>query len=362
MAFSSVIFRVDAGPTEGLGHLQRCLVIASEAKRNQCNVQFVCRSRESRTIDRLKAYPVLCLDEINAAGVSDGSEEWDASATVLAVRSFASTAWVVVDHYGLARAWERAVRESGYNVAVIDDYRYRHHHANLLISDSAAPFDDSLNDEPHAVKLTGPQYTLLGSEYAPTVAPGVTSVKRVLVTYGAADPTGETFKAIEVLGKLVQQGVLGNDVVVDIVVGPLNSEASSVAIAAKAQGQVVHSSPKSLAQLIAQADLVVTAGGTTMVEALVLSRPCVITITADNQALLATQLARQKLITLAGDSSSVGFDRLYAAIESTTQLAVMLAATVAANRPFDLNGAQRIFAAMQAIAPASAVACLKRLT
>lgn len=349
MGFPNVAFRLDAGPLEGLGHLQRCAVLAAELQSNNCGVQFVCRSREARTAGRFQGLRVFYLNEITAAGPSDGSEEWDARATLLAIGSTAKAGWFVVDHYGLSRIWEQEVRAAGYKVAAIDDYRSRRHHANLLISDSSLSFDGALNSESDAMALTGPSYSLLGAEYSADKAHAVTAVNRILVTYGAADPTGETLKAIEALGELVSQGELATNVRIDVVVGPLNASPYALFVAAEARGQVVHHAPTSLVALMRLADLVVTAGGSTMVEALAILRPCVATITAPNQALLASDLSRRGLLTVAGDARSVSVNKLREVIAGAVQAAAVQADHLAAVRPFDLQGAQRISAALLAL-------------
>ena len=38
------------------------------------------------------------------------------------------------------------MRDAGHRLCVIDDFRDRRHHADLLVSDAETPFDPAMND------------------------------------------------------------------------------------------------------------------------------------------------------------------------------------------------------------------------
>ncbi|MGQ0559085.1 MAG: UDP-2,4-diacetamido-2,4,6-trideoxy-beta-L-altropyranose hydrolase [Sphingosinicella sp.] len=346
-----VNFRLDAGPIEGLGHLERCLVLAAHVRGEGCTVRFVCRARQAAAQTRLRGHTVFYLDEIQREKPLDRSEESDAQATLQTIGAGSGPDWVVVDHYRLCATWERRVRRAGYRIAAIDDYRVRTHCADLLTSDSPARFDPALNEGPaDALMLTGAPYALLGAEYATGRARPAGAVKRILVTFGAADPTGETAKAIEAIGQLVEDGRLAADVAVDAVIGPLNPAASELAAAAKARGQTPHIAPAGLAPLMRNADLVVTSGGNSLVEALALLRPCIVAVTADNQQLMAIELQRTGLIRLAGARGAIHVSTLADAIAEVAQSIETWVNRIEAARPFDHFGAQRVGDAMLSIA------------
>src|SRR5438034_4511602 len=147
----NVAFRVDAGPTIGIGHLRRCLTLAAALREQGYNVCFVCRERLGQELAVLAApYTTHWLEEVHG-GVDQRSavdeELWDADATlsVLGNRRVA-TSWVVLDSYRLGCCWERTVRSAGHRILVIDDYRDRQHHADVLVSDTEMPFDPALNE------------------------------------------------------------------------------------------------------------------------------------------------------------------------------------------------------------------------
>lgn len=352
----NVTFRVDASRETGLGHLRRCLTLADELRDAGCKVRFVCRDRFRPVIAPLLASHTVCwLDgdsRIGATSVLADEEHWDADATLSVIgRDENDTSWMVVDSYCLGHRWERSVRDAGHRIMVIDDVRDRMHHADLLVSDSEIPFDPAFNERSALAKtLVGREYALIGPDYVYSHVPVSrrTGPKRLLVSYGGSDPTGETMKAINAVrslrGNVAACDLMGR---VDVAVGQLNPMAEDIARAAHdIQDIVVHMAPLSLATLMEAADLVLTAGGNTMVEAMALRRPCLVTVTGDNQALMVGQLAAEKMIRSLGAQHTVApVDVEEAIVDILTDFEVFTK-PVASRRLFDNLGAKRIAAEM----------------
>ncbi len=339
-----IIFRVDAGRIEGLGHLQRCIALATYLKNQGCNVWFICRARVATTNQRLKDFPVFYLENIKKIDGLSCGEEWDARATLHTIENQAITpSLIVVDHYALGAKWESKLRAAGYGIVVIDDFRTRHHQADLITSDSIAPFDLSLNGGlTDAIFLNGPLYTLLSPDYALADLREITKVNRILITYGGADPTGETLKAINAIGSLISQGRLSKNINVDVVIGPLNELDAPLSKAAEEFGLTIYYSPLKLTTLMLAADLILTSGGNSMVEALALLKPCIVTVTAENQWQMVSELKALGVINLIGESHGVSVSILAEAVVETVQSVEIWGMKISEIRPFDCFGAQRI--------------------
>ena len=119
--------------------------------------------------------------------------------------------------------------------------------------------------------LRGPGYALLDPALARReVRPVGDEVGTVLVATGGADAGG--------VGASIAAGLLYAlpDVAVRLVVGPWSSDAVP-------EGVDAVRAPSGLADDLAAADLVVCSAGVTLLEALVLGRPVVAALTADNQ-------------------------------------------------------------------------------
>lgn len=354
---ASVAFRVDADQEVGLGHLRRCLTLANRLGELGCEVCLVCRSHLEPSLSPLVASHTVCTLEHQPPAAAPGSpdeELWDAAATLRVLGPGKGDAsWVVVDHYRLGHRWERRIRDAGYRVMAIDDFRSRRHHADLLVSDSESPFDPTLNERPGLARtLVGREYSLIGSEYAYARLPHPRKkdARRLLVSYGGSDPTRETMKAIAAVDTL-RKTAAARDLVgrVEIVVGHFNPLAGDIVQAAqRVEDVMVHRAPPSLAGLMRAADLVLTTGGNSMVEALAIRKPCLVTVTASNQALMANQLAAEGLIRLLSAPRGIAAEDVAEAIVKTLADFEAFEARVAARPFFDHLGPQRIAAAMLA--------------
>ncbi len=358
MAERGIIFRVDAGPTIGIGHLRRCLTLAAELRERDCHVRFVCKDRFGPDLESLVAqYAIQYLadaDRNTERRDAEGEELWDADATLAVVGpSTTAESWAVVDNYRLGHRWERRMRGAGYRIVAIDDYRDRRHHADLLTGDAEAPFDPDLNELASTGRtLVGPRYAIVDPAYAFSgldfKATG--SGKRLLVSYGGSDPTGETSKALKAIQALKTDDCRRVQVeTVDVVAGLADpSSAAIVRAGAAIPDVIVHRRLSSLEPLMRRADLVLTSGGNTMVEALALRKPCIVTVTGDNQAMTAGKLDAVGVIRSLGHHASVTPDAVLEMIARALGDFDAFARRVAAEAPFDHLGSRRIAAAMLA--------------
>jgi UDP-2,4-diacetamido-2,4,6-trideoxy-beta-L-altropyranose hydrolase len=345
------VFRVDAGPTIGLGHLRRCLALATELHDRNCDLRFVSRDRFGPDVEALVApFAIHWLGDTGEDQIprdaADG-ELWDAAAT-LAVTGPARSpmSWVIVDHYRLGHRWERTIREAGHRILAIDDYRNRRHCADLLVSDSLAPFNPSLNELTDGSRaLAGRPYALVHRDYAFTGSVAATiGPKTMLMTYGGSDPTSETLKAMEAIRMLRLDREpplqLGR---VDIAVGSANPRTADITRAAQSITDViVHQNLSSLARVMRQADIILTAGGNSLVEALTLRTPCIVTVTADNQAQIVSELESEGVIRSLGEHAAVTPDDIRTMLVSALADYSAFASRVRACSLFDHLGAGRI--------------------
>jgi len=354
----AIVIRVDAGPAIGIGHLRRCLTLAEEFRERDCRVRFVCKDRFGPDVESLMArYAVHYLADTRRTMEgcdAQGEEMWDADATLAAVGpSIGAESWAVVDSYRLGHRWERRMRGAGYRIVAIDDHRDRRHHADLLTGDAEVPFDPDLNELASTARvLVGPRYAIVDSAYAFSGSDvnAAGSATRLLVSYGGSDPTGETSKALKAIQALKIDDRRGGRVeTVDVVVGPADPSSAAVVRAGVAIPDViVHRGLSSLEPLMRRADLVLTSGGNTMVEALVLRKPCIVTLTGDNQAMTAGKLAAAGVIRSLGHHATVTPDAVAEMIARSLSDFDAFARRVAAEAPFDHLGSRRIAAAMLA--------------
>lgn len=321
---TTIAFRVDASERIGLGHAMRCLALADALRARGARTAFATAGLPDPTAAALRAHGHTALPLADGGPTLRGAPEReldetdqraDALATRQALGSFGPIDWVVVDHYRLGCAWERAAAGFARRVAVIDDNARRAHDCDLLIDHNVsaawAQYDALL--PPRALRLLGPRFALLRREFArkPEAPPRQRSaVARLLVAFGGADPTRETEKALNALA-LPPVASLG----VDVVVGAANARLAAIRERAAARGGVqVHVDTERMDALIDRADLAIGAAGVSALERCTQGLPSVLIAVADNQVPIAQALAQRGAAVYLGTSAEVDEDRLARAV------------------------------------------------
>ena len=284
-----IAVRTDASLQIGTGHLARCQSLADALARCGAQVRFVCRHLTEGAAERLRAaghtvarvdgagYP----DELAHSARLGGAQSEDATRTCAALADFAPD-WLVVDHYALDARWERALRTAAARIMVIDDLADRDHDCDLLLDQNLYADMDAryVRRVPAAVqRLLGPRYALLRPEFAAVrgrCRDG--EVRRVLVFFGGVDAANQTGRVIALLPR-----ALPSQVEVDVVIGAAHPHSASIESACAQSGYRCHVQTNRMAELMAEADLAIGAGGTAVWERCCVGLPALVWPVADNQ-------------------------------------------------------------------------------
>lgn len=328
-----VVFRADASITIGTGHVMRCLTLAEALRKRGAVCHFLCRSHPGHLIEyiRQQGFPVseLISDDVKSDQVAKREEAlpshsawlgcaWqdDAKQTCQALEGTGPN-FVVVDHYALDAQWEKQIRKIVPKIMVIDDLADRSHECDILLDQNWFGKAAQQRYEglvPNVCKLLlGPKYALLKPEYAllRALMPARDGlVRRVLVFMGGSDPSNETSKVIDALNAHEFSNLL-----VDIVLGVNHPDPKGIANKVNRRpGVRLYQNLPSLAGLMARADLMISAGGSTSWERMCLGLPAVVLSIATNQ--IATNLAMQAVgyIFFLGESSQISARTIAGAI------------------------------------------------
>lgn len=343
-----VTARVDADSRVGLGHFRRAGTLLEELARRGCSVGFVGRI-EDGIADRA-TIEVVRLPALGSARFDQVRDAEDSLAAIEPPGDGGS--WIVLDHYGLDEPWERKVAEAGHRILALDDLRDRAHCAEILVSDTPERFASELDLFPGgALQLVGEPYVLLGPEFSAVekTLPSSSTGLRLLVTFGGADPTRETFKVLQALREHPEglKDALGIGVI-DLIVGPACESSAELARLAGSLADVeLHVAPPSLAPFFYSADLVLTSGGNSLVEALAVGRPCLVVETAANQSRMVRSLREEGVVLALGDHREVSPAAILRGLEDLASVRLELAARLSERPVFDTRGAGRIARAME---------------
>ncbi len=270
---AGVLFRVDAGPKAGLGHVQRCLSLAAALPRRRCSFLADGNKAVERLIGSRGFHP-LSLGPVRA-----GSEQDAEKVIFLAQKLKAGT--VVVDSYHVGHRYLARLRSVGLFTAVIDDFARHLFPSQLVIAVGVyAPrlgYKSSTRDRRF---LLGPRYALLKPEFwKRPLRSTKPQVQNILLTLGGTDPHGLMPALINLLGDVP------GDFSMDVVVGPFfkNLEKVRGAAAAARHKVKLHFSPPSLRPLMVAADAAISAAGQTLYELAASGTPTVAVQVAHNQ-------------------------------------------------------------------------------
>lgn len=288
----------------------RCLALAAHLRRRGAHVTFALRYPPRSVTERISAagHDVVAL-EVDVPGADLQSRPWpesvqdqDVAATLAALDGGADA--VVVDHYGLDVRWESRVRAGTPHVVGIDDLADRERDLDVLVDQNWYGEGTASRHQGRVpsgcLLLLGPRYALLQPEYAEVRGHRVPvrhPPRRVLVSFGGADVTGETRRVLAALGGDHDLSSLE----VDVVMGSRNLVTPELRAQVDARPHTwLHVDVPSLAPLLGSADLAVGASGAATWERICLGVPAIVTTTRRSQSGVTEALATAGLTTWAG--------------------------------------------------------------
>jgi UDP-2,4-diacetamido-2,4,6-trideoxy-beta-L-altropyranose hydrolase len=287
----TAIFRCDASPDIGGGHLMRCLTLADELR----NTGWVCSF----------------LVASGAVGYSDLAKQRGYE-----IKTLSETApkcdLMVIDHYYIDEAQESFLAQNANAVLVIDDLASRKHPADILLDHTyGRTADDYKNLVPSECQmLLGAEYALLRPQFAEQrdcslrKRQSFRSLQRVILFITSVDTHGWTKKILSVLNKMERP------LQIDVVLDESSKDFNQIKSAPSPHNLAFYSNVPDMAALMADADLAIGAGGTTNWERCSLALPSIVVNIADNQDTVIKNLAEEGAIVSVGKITENGFENL----------------------------------------------------
>lgn len=279
------VFRADASPAIGGGHVQRCLTLADAFAAEGWVCSFAFRSGTVETVPALKARSYGLLPLTGAA--EDEPAEIEAG---LSQRCDL----FVVDHYERGATFETRCRSVSPLVFTLDDKPLRRHDADFLLDATPRSNDDGYRAlvPPQCRLLIGPGYALLRPQFA-TARPFALvrrkkagEPRRLLVSMGMTDPADATARVLRGIA------ASGLPLAIDVVLGAAapHLDAVRALIVDLGLDATLHVDVADMASLVSAADIAIGASGQTSFERCCLGLPSLLVVTADNQTQFADAL------------------------------------------------------------------------
>jgi UDP-2,4-diacetamido-2,4,6-trideoxy-beta-L-altropyranose hydrolase len=274
---TSAVFRCDASPAIGSGHVVRCSALAQVLAARGWKCRIVALPGTCAAVAGFVSSTIEVIE----------TEAADDPATVAKMLP-KPCELLVIDSYRLGRAYEDALGPSVRRRLVIEDLPNRPHHSELLLDQTFGRTPGEYGDlVPPNTKL------LLGADYA-LVRPAFAAVRRKAVErHLKAEPLATLLVALggaptpELLERVLA-GVQESGLPLRVhVVGPLARHAMS----GRAARVIAHGRGADMPGLMAECDVALGAGGGSAWERCCLGLPSLIVQVADNQKDVAASLA-----------------------------------------------------------------------
>ena len=305
MQHSTILVRADADATMGIGHVMRCLALMQAWKTHGGRAVFVSQPMDPRLETRIRQTRCEMVALASHEECPEHLEE-----TLQACLDF-QPSWVIADGYQFTPAFHKAIRQSGQRLLVIDDYGHLvEYHADILVNPNITAHSISYPMNSGAKVLSGTKYVFLRPEflrYLSWTRNVPDRVNRILITLGGSDPENVTAKVVEAVRMMDDP-----ELEIKVVAGAANRHVLSLQAllgSLRSNAELIHDA-SSMPELMAWADLAVTAAGCTCWEMALMGLPFVSVVLADNQKEIAAALQERGLSVDMGWHTSFGIDAL----------------------------------------------------
>ncbi|GEM_PF-302258 len=337
----AIVFLTEARRERGIGHLMRCIAVASQMRKTQPErkIIFLLNEGVGRQLVEKAGFEVRAV-KFDAIGKPNAQE-------CTRVFSLIGPSTVVTDIFLLDSKISQACIPGGNRIIAVDDVGGRKMHGHAIVNPTVVSewYKYEKNSEfPRQQLFAGAQYLPLKPEVLKLKGKFKlgTKASRILVTMGGGDEFHKTLTACNALEKFLKHhsSSLGK-ITVTVVRGAAfdaKLKSSLARLCAGNRSFKLVDNPSNLPQLLCQSDIAITAGGVTSYEAAFLGVPQIIlprTIEYESKAATQFQARGAALTALDGK-------QLETCLSKALPLAARRKMSVAGRKIVDGKGAQRI--------------------
>ncbi len=307
-----MIIRADASVEIGTGHVMRCMALAQARKVAGETATFLMAMPSPSLAERLQNSGFTVLYHHEPPGSAA-----DAAATARITKETGND-WIIVDGYHFSGDYQQRIKAAGLKLFFIDDFGHaKTYFADIVLNQNLSASDTYYQQKQDNTQLLlGCQYTMLREEFWPwregerIIAP---RAKRILVTMGGSDPDNVTLKVIQALS--ISQL---KDLEVIVIAGGSNPHLDSLKIASQSSSTAIEiiENTGGMPELMAWADVSITAGGGTIWEMAFMGLPGIIITIEDHQIETARRLHERGILYYHGFHRDCDVANISSAIEA----------------------------------------------
>ena len=318
----SVVIKTAAGPDMGLGHLRRCLALASALRKAGARTACWTERETAEQIVQDAGYEVrrTMADDLPAPGTSDA---------------------VIFDGYHYDEALLAKARDHAAVVLAIQDHGPVPVPAHVVLN-SGVDMSQSGRTTEDCEFLLGPRYALLDPVFSqPPHQDYPAFIRRVLLTVGGGDPHRLMPRLMAWTRDQLPQASL------EAVIGPFFAETAELTEMAERCRVKLWRNPREIHALMLNLDLAISAAGQTLFQLAACAVPTIALGLFKNQAQHAQTLVKHGIVAWAGWYEDAGFEaRLGVAIAALADVLPRRQLGECARGQIDGRGAERVVEAM----------------
>ncbi|MEK9969917.1 MAG: hypothetical protein VW600_12335 [Ferrovibrio sp.] len=326
----TVLFRCDAGPEHGLGHLSRCLTLAQAfaAVKQPCLFKVHAPDHILARVRNAGFDVSFCRHPV---GHTDEMEPWDIPASIRTIILDSKN----ISHDLVARCSATAI------VTCIDDEVSRDLPCHFTINNHPWASSGDYTALPDRQLLIGPGYNTVAAAYFSAASPRRFGL---MISLGGEDPHNHTAWLISLLSPMIQ------NIPVTIIIGPAHPAAK--ATCELARDLIPHAdialAPASLAPFAERSHIAIGAAGTASYEFAAAGIAMALIAVEDHQMRLAQTMAREGAALMMGSHDALDAIQARDTYIRLTQSDTIRNLSASGKKLFPAPGADRIVNAITA--------------
>lgn len=288
-----ICFRLDANSFIGLGHLKRCLQLASDLKKKINNSQIFFIMKKNKENNEL----ILKKKGFKVFLITNSSDDFKQTKRII---KKTNCHCLILDHYYLGINWEKKIKNQVQKFFIISDH-FRKHSGDLLIVQNFTTEIKRNNI------VSGKKFFLISKEYRRErkKIKKITKKKIILINFGSYDINNLTCKSVVFFLKNF------NDIKINVVIGKDFKYMKQLKDLKKINKNLqFFVSLNSLANITNKASICIGSGGIHNYERLFLGKLSFVIRTDLNQKKNIEFLKKKKFITYLGTHKNFSLNKI----------------------------------------------------
>ena len=284
----NVAFYVDGGPEMGMGHIVRCLSLASVWEKKGHSVFFISRVSEGRRLISSRGFEMTSYymhkRSMEYKNLIKNCQE-DIASIISVVKQYKIDVFIV-DHYNVTSEFFLTLKPYVKVLCYIDDLSAFSYPVDVVVNGNiTGQYMYYKKYYKKQVFLLGPRYNLIRDEFCRIPKRPISKeVHKVMITTGASD----NFRITEKIINIIRNEMTLNNIELHVIIGNSFVDRNKLKEVIDCYDNIVYyENIKEISSVMLECDLAISSSGSTLYELCACGLPTLGFILADNQKFIA---------------------------------------------------------------------------